>query len=101
MRYVNIALIVLITAAILLFKFQTLSSVTVSLPNEMGVEQTRVLLRAVRRVVWGSGARHDIKPSTLFHTMSRQTVTIARWPARIPSFARASAFVVSNDFGPL
>jgi lipopolysaccharide assembly protein A len=31
MRYVNIALIVLITAAILLFKFQNLSSVTVSL----------------------------------------------------------------------
>jgi lipopolysaccharide assembly protein A len=31
MRYVNITLIVLITAAILLFKFQNLSSVTVSL----------------------------------------------------------------------
>jgi lipopolysaccharide assembly protein A len=31
MRYVNIALIVLITAAILLFKFQNLSSVTVAL----------------------------------------------------------------------
>jgi uncharacterized integral membrane protein len=31
MRYVNITLIVLITAAILLFKFQNLESVTVSL----------------------------------------------------------------------
>lgn len=31
MRYVNIALIVLITAAILLFKFQNLEAVTVSL----------------------------------------------------------------------
>lgn len=40
MRYVNIALIVLITAAILLFKFQNLSSVTVSL---LGMSMTMPL----------------------------------------------------------
>jgi uncharacterized integral membrane protein len=57
MRYVNLALIVLLTAAVLLFKFQNLSTVTVSLLN-MSVTLPASLLVIIVYVLgmWTGGA---------------------------------------------